>query len=360
MTDISPLFALEAEQLLLSGFVEEAIELCEKGLTTFPDYPAAQVILAKLYHLVGKQNHSNEILLNAKTNNYGKIFDKCQIENTPTIINQVKEIANNDLDTIINDNQNSNFDLKNRGDANDIINTTINSTELIDIDNNTLDNDSENVLAELNDTNILYSLELDNFNNEFKSIVESIDDTSKLTNLKNKNNLTTTIDDGLKIDNNLQIESEQSESLEQQKSNLDYKNSIKILDKNKDYFFHSNNVDLDIANIENDIIRSINNYKTSLAIINKRKDLSNLNEAEKSNNINSVILSLIDTRLINNKNNNIEKSNNESNLPILTETMAKIYIAQGAKNKAIDVYKKLIIKEPNKRDYYTQQIQNLS
>ncbi len=61
--EITLLFAVEAEQLLLSGFVEEAIDLLKKGIEKYPDYSAANAILTKAYSLLGieesKQNKKN-------------------------------------------------------------------------------------------------------------------------------------------------------------------------------------------------------------------------------------------------------------------------------------------------------------
>ena len=49
----------------------------------------------------------------------------------------------------------------------------------------------------------------------------------------------------------------------------------------------------------------------------------------------------------------------EGNL-IVSETLAKIYTTQGEYNEAIEVYKKLIRKNPQKIDYYTQKINALN
>jgi len=51
MSEISPLFVLEAEQLLLTGHIDEAIELCKEGLSIYPDYTTAKVFLEKAYSL---------------------------------------------------------------------------------------------------------------------------------------------------------------------------------------------------------------------------------------------------------------------------------------------------------------------
>jgi tetratricopeptide (TPR) repeat protein len=44
---------------------------------------------------------------------------------------------------------------------------------------------------------------------------------------------------------------------------------------------------------------------------------------------------------------------------IVTETLAKIYITQGELAEAIEVYKKLIKKNPQKEEYYKQKIDKL-
>ncbi len=68
--EITLLFAVEAEQLLLSGFVEEAIDLLKKGIEKFPDYSAANAILAKAYTLLGKDDDANQTINNLKETNY--------------------------------------------------------------------------------------------------------------------------------------------------------------------------------------------------------------------------------------------------------------------------------------------------
>jgi tetratricopeptide (TPR) repeat protein len=66
MADISPLFAVEAEQLLMAGQIEEAIELCRKGLEDYPDYPAALSVLSRAYITSGNAGEAGKIFSRAK------------------------------------------------------------------------------------------------------------------------------------------------------------------------------------------------------------------------------------------------------------------------------------------------------
>lgn len=47
--NISPLFAIEAEKLLVSGKLREAANLCMKGLKKYPNYETAHLILIKAF-----------------------------------------------------------------------------------------------------------------------------------------------------------------------------------------------------------------------------------------------------------------------------------------------------------------------
>lgn len=88
--EITLLFAVEAEQLIISGFVDEAIDLLKKGIEKYPDYSAANAILAKAYSILEikefKQNQKNtkenkldEILREFEIEN--NFFEDCQINN---------------------------------------------------------------------------------------------------------------------------------------------------------------------------------------------------------------------------------------------------------------------------------------
>src|SRR5574343_1016401 len=64
--ELTPLFALEAEQLLEAGFPEEAIALCKKGLEIYPNYPTAVSLLVRALKHNGASEEAEITLENAK------------------------------------------------------------------------------------------------------------------------------------------------------------------------------------------------------------------------------------------------------------------------------------------------------
>jgi tetratricopeptide (TPR) repeat protein len=55
----------------------------------------------------------------------------------------------------------------------------------------------------------------------------------------------------------------------------------------------------------------------------------------------------------------VQEENESGSSMIVSETLAKIYIAQGELTEAIEVYMKLIKKDPQKEEYYNQKINGL-
>lgn len=62
MEEITVFFAVDAEQFLISGFPQEAIDLCRRGLEAYPDYSAAYTVLARAYKALGEDDKAADIL----------------------------------------------------------------------------------------------------------------------------------------------------------------------------------------------------------------------------------------------------------------------------------------------------------
>lgn len=66
---ITPLFAIEAQNLLNDGKVQEAIDLCKEGLIAFPNYAAGEGVLARAYKMIGDESKAEQTLNSAITRN---------------------------------------------------------------------------------------------------------------------------------------------------------------------------------------------------------------------------------------------------------------------------------------------------
>lgn len=91
MNEISLMFAVEAEQLLLAGLPEEAIELCNQGLELYPNYASAISVLARAYASFGNIQKANQVINSAQEylpknifTNIKESFDKFEIPSSNT------------------------------------------------------------------------------------------------------------------------------------------------------------------------------------------------------------------------------------------------------------------------------------
>jgi len=65
LMEVSPFFALDAEDLIRSGRLADACELCKSGVSSYPDYPAGYCVLADIYWECQEYEKSYEILESA-------------------------------------------------------------------------------------------------------------------------------------------------------------------------------------------------------------------------------------------------------------------------------------------------------
>ena len=111
-----------------------------------------------------------------------------------------------------------------------------------------------------------------------------------------------------------------------------------------------------------------NNYKgflNSLAIRHPNRKYLKSYLINESKNENSIIDNFIknDPKIIRKKNNKIKKEdlsiNKNDILDFESENLAKIFIKQKKVNKAIKIYKKLILKNSKKKVYFAKKIEKL-
>jgi len=82
--------------------------------------------------------------------------------------------------------------------------------------------------------------------------------------------------------------------------------------------------------------------------------------SEFESNIEKLAKKLEEVSFQNNNSGGIPQSDSDRISPgIISETMAKIYIAQGAYEEAVMAYKQLLILNPDKEEYYSEKIQSL-
>lgn len=62
MTSVSPLFAVEADALFAEGRLDEALELCRAGISTFPEYAAAYVLASRILSSLGRANEVTAVI----------------------------------------------------------------------------------------------------------------------------------------------------------------------------------------------------------------------------------------------------------------------------------------------------------
>lgn len=351
--DISPLFAVDAEELLEQGNVQEAIELCLKGLEVYPGYPAGEALLARAYKILGDSNKANEILASAiEKNPLNKALDTLkkydlEIENVEKIHREprfkpafkrkkkkrkvtekdikkisLKDIQLEDKEISVNDF----YDDLESNDNSEEISNELNENLLDDskLDQNELDqNDLLNDFVD-DDSSKTNSIEEDfeNDSNKIEEItLEPEDDIIKETEIFEDTK-------GITIDF-------EDVELIPGLSHLDFRLNLKDIKS-----FELTNIDFDY-----NIFKFDKNYKINL--INTFQKLS----------LNELASKLNDAKIGKLKNDLPEPEIVDYNVEeIATETMAEIYHEQGAFDEAIKVYNNLIIKYPKKSDYFKQKI----
>jgi len=306
VSNVSPIFALDAEEMFLAGNKDEAIELCEAGVSEYPEYLAGYLLLIRL---LLDANHIDRAKSYAKTalslfsNN--KIIEKysVQIEDILFIEPEASDISINPDD--ISDEEIPSFEeLEGFSDSDD----SIESQPLISFAPDELGDESDATAEQLSIPAPTQKLR--------KGFMRLL-----------ANRRTT--------------------------HNEDY--SIKASDREIisglfDYPFY----DLD-PHIESDELEFVSSYDLNAAISKyEKKKVSHDAFAELADKIKFIKIQPSEQEHL--PEELPEECGAEEFAAPNTETMASIFIAQGAYSKAIDIYKELSAANPEKSSFYEQKI----
>lgn len=372
--DISPLFAVDAEELLEQGNVQEAIDLCLKGLEAFPGYPAGEAILARAYKISGDSEKANEILESAiEKNPFNKGLDTLkkfdlEIENVEKIVrvprfpdkpkkrkkrklkkeespveyeNKLEtELSIEDFET---DSEFENTEIKNESenienlDNEEIEDTNSNEDILEDVDINVDEFDENEILLEEFDLESETEVNEDTFieNNSEDIQDEDIQDEE----YQFEDNLIEEV-----------VEDEIFDQIEENKTlEIDYE-QLDLIPGLVDLNYEISSVDFEnteILNIEFDY--NFPQFQYGYQI--------DLDEKLKINNLSDLANKLEDARIGKIKSDIAEPDLIDYDIDdVATETMGEIYFEQGAYKEAIKVFEKLKELKPEKIKLYDEKI----
>jgi tetratricopeptide (TPR) repeat protein len=307
MLEITPLFAVEAEEMLLAGFPEEAIELCKEGLEIYPDYPSALAVLAKANEAAGFRNEAELIIHSAKDNYYSR-----SIEN---ISNQYDEYhIHVNFDDFLPE---------------EIIEEQIPEDKIGELTVETIEEQIHEDHFDDFSVENLEIIEIENFDELNGNEEEIPGDSEAITEL----------------DKSFEYPAYSSTNLVDLHDNSNEFLSESDIEKN-----HETETEDKKGVLENPFLLKKFNKDTV--------KIDEISVKSKSLNINELISTHINLRL---KITNISEPYFKSAKAkvVLTETMAEILTKQGSTQQAIDIYSKLAMNEPEKKQYFNQKIEQI-
>ncbi len=342
MEDISPLFAVQAEKALQNNNVQLAIDLCERGLKFFPDYLMGYILLAEAYQKIGEEIRRDSILEQVKSkfqaSHYTQHIEKIisNVENPPviesnfveTLSETSEEILPEDVYTeeVITEEEVNIDELAAQGlDANAIEVTEIEDVAEFMVED-TVENEASNEIA----TEEICKPD------EFEQDIENEQSDEFIFQNNDANELIATepeqqINPNLLSANDLQLI-----------PGIDFIpirfNYYEVLE-----FYH------------NFISQNISEVQAATELTFQAK----LNDSVKLGDIVQDFVSeyQVDEKLI----DEVEETQQDyENEIVPTATLAMIYEKQKKYQEALDIYEKLLIRTPDKADFYRSKIEEIT
>lgn len=410
MSEISPLFAVEAEQLLFAGYIEDAVNLCEAGLKEYPNYPTAYSILSRALMQSGNSEKAKQIAGAAKKRFAGNIKLLSQFDNildeiqrsSPPEITVPKEETENDIPEEIEEELTTTIgaaeELESKAklaeeeegsDENDAHAVEVSEADMADSEEEfekVSDESAEGRLEEKpGEPDISEEIIPQESESRDESVYEDINSEEEKGQsdkaIETEQPDQTVEESGFRIGKMeflkplLESEKQSGVSLELRADNpalipgLDY-SPLKMsgdtaAPRNHAQFIIPPPVEKSIGTYEqsDDFMKDLDFQENIVSKTDPRKKIPDLG-AQKKNSVEDLAEKLnkfISSRPSIPVEKPIEtdqKSHDDSDF--VTETMAEIYEKQGAISAAIDAYKKLAAENPDKRDYYEKKAQELS
>lgn len=390
----SPLFAVEAQELLDEGKVQEAIDLCNEGLKIFPNYQAAVGILAQAYKQIGDEEKANETLNEAiekfptsKSLGNLKKFDLELPKFIETDIEDIKEMNSEDIlaDLSKYEEHDSNIEEVEEGLDDVGFGEYDFGDEVVDeaIEEEIVEIEDEDSLGEEIESNVEFNIELnDEFEDDSETdladkfedidgeedvLVDIEDENVDIIDVLGDENEfgddeieETIIDESLEILDSKEVGNEKDEDLE---SDVDEVVELDMLDKDlfgewninelMPRFSYEFNLDT-LPDLE--FIERFKGVELELPIYFGDDSASNTLELDTlAKNLEGAKIGPAGS-----KPNVAEGDFSEVNQPqIATETLAKIYEEQDAFGEAIRIYELLAEQEPERNEYFESKIEKL-
>lgn len=361
--EISPLFAVDAEELLENGQVQEAIDLCLAGLEVYPGYPTGEAVLARAYKMTGDADKANEILEEAISKNpFNKALETLkkfdlEIESIEKVERVSRfsnfstksiEVRENIVEIEKSDDGDENFEtledfkfddeIDILSDIEDFENGSNNDNEELDLDSFM---DSEDDLEkELNES-------------EIEVFEDEIEDDFNLDLIEESFNLEEKYLTNINEDYSDLEDFDLVEKFENEEAVLiDYEDISLISGLNKQGKI------IDIKPFKKEEILNVN-FDYNFSQFPKGHQIT-IDGKISSLSVESLANSLIKKNASRNRIENIESNISDFNVgEIVTETMGEIYFEQGAYNEAIKVFEKLKTQKPEKVKLYIRKIEEI-
>ena len=347
MNEVSINFALEAESLMNDGLYDEAIAVCENGLLHYPNYPTAMVILAKVHLLKKDIDSATQIILKAHNifpldvaiSNMKKDIESKTVHSKVELVNENEKNIENFSEEII---ENEDKTKETLADNEKIVAELEKIASLIVKvgEGDVVDSTTYNDISEQEQENIL------------------VDEVEIEIEQENIPIISTSLDipfQGNKLDIELQKITAMDKSSVEQLYEIDLELPRTIIPSQLNWYsaFHISNNSIAVA-------PHLFNDNLSMSDIDYVFTESTLDQ--KTQNILDIAEGLKKIKNQKIEKEEVEEEEEEENFdfPIIaSETMARLLVKQKKINQAVKVYNLLIIENPEKEQYFLEQIDAL-